>query len=316
MRTPHHRQISRGFTLLEVMIVLVIMSTLTVLSSQAIQQAIKNKIKLQDQIDDMSQVRDALKVIERDINLAFHYTDLELELKEAIKKKRQELCKNASATTTTQPGYPPPSSTTTTLPGAKPGCAPEDLNSPPKKPEHRADPVTQFIGKENELYFATLNASRLSEGISQADFIKVGYLVQSCKKPGADSGPGISCLVRRSSNVVEGDITQGGEDVVLLEDVTEFKLRYFGKGKQDWVNEWDSIKGDAIAKNRFPDAIEISLKIEKGKDTKKKKISMQIVVPIRFPNNIYQDSLNAAAKQNPAGGNPPGAPGAGPGGGP
>ncbi len=295
----------RGFTLLEVMIVVSIMGTLTVLSSQAIQQAIKNKVKLQSQIDDMSEVRDALKVIERDLNLAFHYTDLEMELKELIKKKKQELCKGAT-TTTNQPAIPTTTTTTTTtLVGAvKPGCEAEDpLNPLNKKPEHRADPVTHFVGKEEELYFATLNSSRLSEGTLQADFLKVAYLLQSCKKPGADSKPGKSCLVRRSSAVVEGDITKGGEVVVLLEDVTEFKLRYYGKGKQDWVNEWDSINGDAVAKNRFPDAVEISLKTEKGNDkdknAKKKKISMQLLVPIRFTNNTYQDSLNNAA---PAGG--------------
>lgn len=295
--------IKKGFTLLEVMIVVSIMGTLTVLSSQAIQQAIKNKVKLQSQIDDMSEVRDALKVIERDLNLAFHYSDLELELKELIKKKKQELCKGSTTTTnqSTTASTAAPTSTTTTLAGAvKPGCEAEDPMSPAnKKPEHRADPVTHFVGKEDELYFATLNSSRLSEGTLQADFLKVAYLLQSCKKPGADSQPGKSCLVRRSSAVVEGDITKGGEIVVLLEDVTEFKLRYYGKGKQDWVSEWDSINGDATAKNRFPDAVEISLKTEKGNDkdrsAKKKKISMQLLVPIRFPNNTYQDSLNNAA---------------------
>ena len=83
---------SRGFTLIEVMIVLVIMATLSILSSQSIQQAIKNKIKLQTQVEDMSQVRDALKVIERDVNLAFHYTDLETELKDVFMTGRVCAC--------------------------------------------------------------------------------------------------------------------------------------------------------------------------------------------------------------------------------
>lgn len=281
----------RGFTLLEVMIVLVILSTLTILSSQNIQQGIKNKIKLQGQIDDISQVRDTLKVVERDINLAFHYSDLELELKQVIKKKREELCK---VTTTTKPGTPPPT------PGAPPPVAPGcNLNDPMdplnKKSESRIDPSTHFVGKENQIYFATLNTSRLNEGVAQADFVKVAYQVQSCKKPGAEKESG-NCLVRRSSRVVEGDITKGGENVVLLENVTEFKLRYFGKGRQDWVSEWDTMKGDGLAKNRFPDAVEVSLKIEKGETEPKKKISMQIVVPIRFVNNTYQDSQNNAGK--------------------
>lgn len=287
---------SRGFTLIEVMIVLVIMSTLVVLSSQNIQQGIKNKIKLQSQVDDMAQVRDALKVMERDINLAFHYSDLETELKAIVKKKRDELCK---VTTTTQPGTV---SSPGTNPQAKPGCNPNDPTDPlNKKSESRVDPSTHLLGKENEIYFPTMNTSRLNEGVAQADFIKVGYQIQSCKKPGQEKESG-NCLVRRSSHLVEGDISKGGENVVLLENVTEFKLRYFGKGRQDWNTEWDSLKGDGIAKNRFPDAVEVSLKIEKGDTDQKKKISMQIVVPIRFNNNTYQDAQNNAGRAAQAGG--------------
>jgi prepilin-type N-terminal cleavage/methylation domain-containing protein len=284
-----------GFTLLEVMIVLVIMATLTVLSSQAIQQAIKSKIKLQDQIDDVSQVRDSLKVIERDINLAFHYTDLETELRDLVKKKRSEMCQTPGSASGT--GNP------VSVSGPKPGCDPNDPNDPfNKKPENRVDPTTHFLGKENEIYFATLNASRLDEAVAQADFIKVAYLTQSCKKTGQDSGT-VNCLVRRSANIVEGDITKGGEDVVLLEDVTEFKLRYYAKGKDDWVTDWDDVKGEGLVKGRFPDAVEVSLTVEKGKDEKKKKISMQIVVPIRFTNNTFQDNQNKASAPPQGGGN-------------
>jgi prepilin-type N-terminal cleavage/methylation domain-containing protein len=299
---------SRGFTLLEVLIVLVIMATLSVLSSQSIQQAIKNKIKLQTQIQDMSEVRDSLKVIERDVNLAFHYSDLETELLDMIKKKRTELAKT---TATPVSGATPPPAGQPAAPTA--AYNPNDPNDPlNKQAMDRIDPTTQFIGHENEMYFATLNSSRMNEGVQQADFIKVGYLLQSCKKPGQETSSK-SCLVRKSSNLVEGDVTKQEDGVILLTDVSEFKLRYFGKGHQDWISDWDSVNGDGGAKGRFPDAVEISLAVEKGESDKKKKISMQIVVPIRFANNIYQDNLNAEAQQkaqNPNGlpGNPAGLP--------
>ncbi len=282
---------SAGFTLLELMIVLVIMATLSVLSSQSIQQAIKNKIKLQKQIDDVSQVRDALRVIERDVNLAFHYSDLETELKELIKKKRK-----VTSTAATVP--PAPGATTTTMPNTNPEILAEQeayLNS---NPEGRVDPTTHFVGKDNELYFTTLNASRLSEGTQQADFIKVGYRLQSCRRPGENMGSS-NCLVRKSSNVAEGDVTRQGDGIALLTDVTEFKLRYFGKGKQDWNNDWDSKQGDGIAKGRFPDAVEISITVEKGEGDKKKKVSMQIVAPIRFTNNPIPDANAALSNQGP-----------------
>jgi prepilin-type N-terminal cleavage/methylation domain-containing protein len=285
---------SRGFTLLEVLIVLVIMATLSVLASQSIQQALKNKVKLQTQVQDMSEVRDSLKVMERDINLAFHYSDLETELKEIIKKKRLELSRGSASTL---PGGI--TTTTTTQPGAIPPAAynPNDPNDPLNKTSpDRIDPTTHFIGHENEIFFPTLNTSRLTEDLQQADFIKVGYLLQSCKKPGQEKSSK-SCLVRKSSNVVDGDITKQEDGVILLTDVSEFKLRYFGKGKQDWVNDWNTVQGDGIAKNRFPDAVEISLTVEKGETEKKKKISMQMVVPIRFANNYAQDQSNNQAQQ-------------------
>lgn len=293
---------SRGFTLLELMIVLVIMASLSVLSSQSIQQAIKNKIKLQKQIDEVSQVRDALRVMERDVNLAYHYTDLEAELREATRRRIQKLQTTPPAPTTTNPGDPQ----NPTNPAQVYAAILAQLN---KKPESRVDPTTHFVGKENEMHFATLNASRLSESSLQADFIKVGYALQSCKRPGNNAASG-NCLMRQTSNLVEGDITKTDEDVVLLTDVTEFKLRYFGKGKQDWVNDWDTTQGDAVSKGRFPDAVEISLTVEKGPDSdKKKKVSMQIVVPIRFSNNTAQDAANSAAQQPNGAIPPPGVPG-------
>lgn len=270
-----------GFTMLEMLIVIMIMATLTVLSSQAIQQAIKNKIKLQGQIDDVSEVRDSLKVIERDVNLAFHYNDLELEMKNLIKQKRM----NPGTSTGTVPAG---ATTTTTLASA--AYNPNDPNDPLNAPTpNRKDPTTQFVGSESEMSFATLNTARVSENSQQADFIKVGYSVKSCHKPGSSS-MSTKCLVRRSSPVVEGDVTLGGDDTVLLEDVSEFNLRYFGFGKQDWNTSWDSVNGDAIAKGKYPDAVEVSLTVEKGEGVKKKKVSMQLVIPVRYPNNITKAS--------------------------
>jgi prepilin-type N-terminal cleavage/methylation domain-containing protein len=293
---------NKGFTLLEVIIVLVIMATLSLLSSQALQQALRNKIKIQQQVDDLAQIRDSLKVMERDINLAFHYTDLEMELRENVKKKRIAQSKAPPAAATATSGTVPPP----TIPPQ--AYNPNDPNDPLNQTsENRVDPTTTFIGHDNEIFFPTMNASRISESSKQADFIKVGYLLQTCKKPGSQSVSS-NCLVRKSSNVVEGDITKQEDGVVLIENVTEFKLRYFGKGRQDYVSTWDSVQGDAISKGRFPDSVEISLAVEKGEGDKKKKISMQILVPIRFPNNTFPDQQATQAQQqlqnpqNPFGG--------------
>jgi prepilin-type N-terminal cleavage/methylation domain-containing protein len=273
----------KGFTLLEILIALTIMATLTVLSSQSLQQAIRSKTKLQAQIDEMSRVRDSLRVIERDINLTFHYRDLQKEFDaEVYKQKKAAPAAGAPGGTTGTLPQPPGS------PGAVDDLA--FLNDPKTKEKYqnRKDPTTQFVGKENSLDFATSNVARISEGELLADFAKVGYSLRGCKRMD-QTGNSEQCLVRRLSPFVEGDITKGGEETVLLEDVSEFKLRFFGAGKQDWVSDWDTRSQDGATKDTFPQAVEISLTIEVAPPNdpkgKKKKVSMQLVAPLRFPNN-------------------------------
>lgn len=267
---------ANGMTLLEVMIALAIMSTLMVFSSSSIQQALTSKLKIQTQLDDMSRVRDALRIIERDVNLAYHYQDLEMEFRDSMKKQF-----------TPQPGVPgqPPPQ-----PPPAGGTAPPPVQyNDPKEAERRANrvkPETDFVGAEDSMYFPTLNSGRISETVLQADFIKVGYFLEECARPGKNKETVRSkCLFRRQSNVVEGDPTKGGEPVVLLENIAEFKLRYKGPGKQDWITDWKSNGGDGGAKGKFPSLVEISLVTDKGSAGKPKRISMQIVVPVRFTNN-------------------------------
>lgn len=267
---------SRGFTLLEMAIALVILATITTFTTRAIQQALFSKVKIQTQVDEMSQVRDSLKIMERDVNLAFHYRDLENEFHEAVRKGGQ-------TPTPTPPngGFMPP---------------PQQQQSPEEQTrlQNRLDPVTQFEGTGDEMSFATSNTGRVTENEGRADFVKVGYAVKGCTRISGKQ-ESTKCLVRRESPFVEGDITKGGSDTILLENVSEFKLRYFGKGKQDWVSAWSSKTGDAVTKDAYPAAVEISLTVENGDDAKKRKISMQIVAQVRFPNNPQKQGLSQSA---------------------
>jgi prepilin-type N-terminal cleavage/methylation domain-containing protein len=264
----------KGFTFLEMLIVLSIMAVLTVASNQSIQNALRAKLKLQEQLDDMSQVRDALRVVERDINLAFHYRDLETEFKQVV----QQQTSAQSAAPKINPNDPNPQPVIPTTNNAT-------LSAWLSQDPGRKDPVTHFLGSGEEMYFPTMNAGRISEDVPQADFIKVGYYLSACSKLDAKATSTGKCLLRRSAALVEGEINKGGESTVLLENISEFKLRYIGKGKQDWVSDWSTKTGDAVTKDNFPEAVEISLTVTKGSDKKQKKISMQIVAAIHYPNN-------------------------------
>ena len=90
-------------------------------------------------------------------------------------------------------------------------------------------------------------------------------------------------------------------------------MRYKSKEKKDWVSDWKTTNSEAGIQGKFPSLVEVSLTTEKGTENKKKKISMQIVASVRFPNNEKpgeQKGANAGAQ----GGNQGGVPGGGQGG--
>jgi hypothetical protein len=134
--------------------------------------------------------------------------------------------------------------------------------------------------------------------MKQADFIEVGYSLKSCKSLTGEQASS-QCLWRRTTSWVDEDVTKGGDEVVLLENISEFKLRYIGKGKDDWVGDWRTDNGgDAATKGHFPTAVEISMTAQRKdpKTGKDRKYSMQIVAQIRFPNN---EETNANSNANP-----------------
>ena len=261
----------KGFTLIETLLTVAILAVMSVLAAQTIQRSMQAKVKLQDQIDDLSRVRDALRLMERDLALAYHHRDFEKEIADKVKT----LSKPAS---TGPPGFAPPPD------------APEVREAP------RQDPTTFFAGSEEEMNFVTLNYSRIQANARQADFQEVGYSLKACREKNQGK-----CLWRRTSAVVDSDVAHGGNEIALLDHVQELKYRYIGKGKQDWVSEWRSDKGgDAVTKDHFPAAVEISLTFQKGEGDTIKKYSTQIVAPIHFPNNKEEDTNNGTTPNNQA----------------
>lgn len=265
-----------GFTLMEVILAVTILSTLTVLVTQAISRALKAKTKIQAEVDDVSALRDSMRMIRNDLYMAFHFRDFYKEINDAYKKLQ----------TTTPGGSPPGGGTfgvakTTTPP---PEAAPKDAS-------------THFIGTEDKMNFVTSNNGKISTSSQQADFVEVGYFLKDCK--GLSEGAKTSkCLFRRMQMVLDDDPEAGGTEMPMLENVSEFKLRYIGAGKTEWTSQWNSKSGmDASTKNKYPDAVEVSLGVEREIGGKKKEYSMQFVIPIHFVNN--PTTTNSSGMQVP-----------------
>ncbi len=268
---------SEGFTLLELILAFGILSLMTITIATATRQALRTRQKVQEKVAEMSQVRDALKIIQRDLELAYHARDLEAEVQAEVKKLKNKNPSNPNSNNPTDPSAPPP------VAGIDPNTGAPTTASDKVNP-YRKNPETDFIGKESEVYFATKNAPVFLENAPQADFAKVGYQISSCRKPGSNN-PSSNCLIRRYSALVEGDITKTDSGTVLVENVTNFKLRYYGAGKQDYVSSWSSKDVDASMMKKYPESVEITLEIAHGEGNEKRTTSMQITAQVRFPNN-------------------------------
>jgi prepilin-type N-terminal cleavage/methylation domain-containing protein len=291
--------VKNGFTLIETVITLAIMATLTVMTARTIQQALKSKVKIQEQIDNVTQVRDSLKLMEKDVQLAFHAYDLEKETAILLMKEKK---KSGPPPPGVPPGAPPiPPGPLAPPPSPESAeVTPEELANttqgqggapnPYLKEENRTPPTTEFIGKESEMHFVTANTVRFSKDSPQSDVGEIGYLLDSCKhkadKEKFESG---KCLFRRFSPLTDKDVTRGGRRMQLLENVEKFELKYYSSKKKDWVDTWSSEKtADDSTKFRYPEAVQITLAVKiitKATAGKPKTLETQIVVPIHFPNN-------------------------------
>lgn len=238
-----------GFTLLEVMLAVAILAVISALTAASIQRSLRVKVKIQGDIDSESKVRNALRLIERDINLAFHYRNVDEEIRAELKKP--------------EPGQPAPPP------------------APPSAEDNPAPNYTKFLGNSDSLHFSSLSNVRTSRESRDGDQGEVGYYLEGCDKG--------NCLYRRNSPVIDDDIDSGGGDTVLLDNVTDFRLKYFGEGKQDWVPMWKTgTDGDDDTRENFPQAVEVVLAIKENN----KEISISTIIPLRFPNNKKKETVD------------------------
>jgi prepilin-type N-terminal cleavage/methylation domain-containing protein len=277
-----------GFTLLEVMVALVILTFLAFFTSQSIQNALKAKGRLEKVTDRNSTLRDALKIIERDVNNAFNYRNVTIELYNQTQEARK---KGKAGVGTTQP----------TPPGGivNPGqtLVPPDPNVQDKYPLKIDKVLTQFMGEKNSLNFSTLSNIRMSEDAQMDTQAEIGYSLKPCRRRSTQEQSS-QCLWRRVANYIDEDIDKGGTETVLLENVDKFELRYLGPGKEDeWLDTWISgERADALTKNKFPYAVEITLSINDPANRSAAPLKMVSVAAIRNPNNPEEPD---AAKKTP-----------------
>ncbi len=300
-----------GFTLVETLIAITILAFLSVYTTQTIRSAIDNKDKTDAGFDGHSKTRDALKIMERDINLAYHFIDYHTQLynlaqQERIQNKKDEIAKskkggakkggnssgggsgggsNSGGSNTGSGGTS--SNTSTAL-------TPEEENFKPRPEKSN----THFIGEEKEIHFATLSFSQTRENKSQSDQGEVSYFIKNCSNR-LKKDKKSKCLVRRTSHIIDEDPKTGGDETVLLENIDTFKMSYLGPETGDeWIKSWNTQNTGIsnTAKGRFPFAvlIELSMTIKaENKSQKDRTFNASTVAKLHFPNNQEKKEFKA-----------------------
>lgn len=257
---------AKGFTLIEVIMAMFIMSALTVLVSGTIRSSVKNKQKLSNRIYVQSMLYDTLRIMKMDIEKAFNYRDVFYQIERQAIQKMNAAKNNSQGNNNNNQQQP------------------SGLQLP-KQPLR----LTHFIGKQDSIHFTSLNHFRTNYNAQESNQMEVGYFVDNCTS--RNSKQQTKCLWRRYQPNIDDEVDEGGEKSVIAEDISEFKISYrgddFQKDKEpEWLDEWRSDnKGRPDHRDKFPHQVMINLKIEDNSKTGGTTLKETIVVNIHFPNN-------------------------------
>ena len=95
------------------------------------------------------------------------------------------------------------------------------------------DPLTLFVGRDDELLFTTMAHTRLYRDVKESDQAIVEYKF--------DSDPehsGERALFRREKPRLDDEPDRGGRTDLVADHITSFKLQYWDAKRKDWVREW------------------------------------------------------------------------------
>jgi len=267
---------NKGFTLLEIIIAVVILAIISSMTALNIQKSIKFKAKVERDLEDYAGVRDALVIITRDINNAFHWIDINEEIKKSM---------NADAQAQ---GKAPPFGTPN----------PQGINSNAVPTEK----ITGFIGDKDSLYLTSLGHERTVTDSKESDQAKVGYFIKDVKS--VHDGQSTKALIRSESVFLDGEVGKPGKETVLLEHIKSMTFKYLGGDDKEWVNSWktDSPEGD-VQHNKFPDAVEVNIATSRDG----REVSLSTIAAVHMPNNNSPGSSPSPANPSTAASAAPGA---------
>jgi prepilin-type N-terminal cleavage/methylation domain-containing protein len=291
------RSSQKGFTLLEIVIAIALLAFISIFVAQSIRNGLDARNKIQKDIDSSVGLREALNLMSRDIQLAFNFRDINVELyNEALKAN----CKSSTPSGGAGAGGSGGSGAGAGSGAGGTGSTAPILSGDDCTPK-TAKILTQFIGEPEKLNLATRSNVRTQKDEPTSDQAEVGYELKDCKSRSRTTSGSTSskCLWRRFSPVIDENALEGGKSVPVLENVKSLAFRYLGPGENvEWIKNWRTDgqgSSDQNAKGKFPIAVEITMVVEDKNTKPSKEIGMTMVAGIRFPNNAEPAAADPAA---------------------
>lgn len=252
------RRRRRGFTLVEVMLALAILGSLTAIVWGTISYSFKSRDRMMTAFDQFQQIRLAVDRMSREFSMAFitkhgnrrenlpGVDDLDNEDRQSITERLVD--------------------------GEQASEIEEELQG-----EARDRYIeTAFVGKDDEVHFTSLSHVRTQPGELASDQCEISYVVRTARRRDRD-GRLRRELIRREDSSLDDDVESGGVVYTLIDDVEDVKFEYWEEGDEGdeegggrWVKDWDSRKSDQKAK--LPSRVKITIEVAvPGTDGKSKR---------------------------------------------
>jgi general secretion pathway protein J len=95
------------------------------------------------------------------------------------------------------------------------------------------DPLTLFVGRDDEVLFTTFAHVRLYRDAKESDQSIVEYRLDS-----DPDHPGERALFRREKPRIDDEPDRGGRTDLVADHVTALRLQYWDAKRKEWVREW------------------------------------------------------------------------------
>jgi len=127
---------------------------------------------------------------------------------------------------------------------------------------------SRFTGTETMMSFISTSHVRVYRSTPESEFVQIGYELKTIKD---SRSLGTTQALIRSENVNaftlrDNENAKELSKIPLLENIQSIKFRYYRAEKEEWLNQWDSTSTELL--QRLPDVIEVQIDVKNSERLK------------------------------------------------